>query len=52
MTTTKHTHCHIVMQARALRVPEVCVYHTPSFILGGAPSYQDEVLSFEHGGAP
>ena len=23
------THCHFVMQARALRVPEVCVNHTP-----------------------
>ena len=28
MTTTSCTHCHFVMQARALRVPEVCVNHT------------------------
>ena len=26
MTTTSRTHCHFVMQARALRVPEVCVH--------------------------
>ena len=25
VTTTSRTHCHFVMQARALRVPEVCV---------------------------
>ena len=26
---TPRTHCHFMMQARALRVPEVCVNHSP-----------------------
>ena len=37
VTTTSRTHCHFVMQARALRVPEVCVYHTPPLCLVAFP---------------
>ena len=34
MMTTPRTHCHFVMQARALRFPEFCVYHTsPSYLV-------------------
>ena len=34
---TPRTHCHFVMQARALRVPEVCVNHTPPSCLVAYP---------------
>ena len=35
--TTSRTHCHFVMQARALRVPEVCVNHTSPSCLVAFP---------------
>ena len=34
---TPRTHCHLVMQARALRVPEVCVNHSPPSCLVAYP---------------
>ena len=34
---TPRTHCNFVMQARALRVPEVCVNHTPPSCLVAYP---------------
>ena len=37
VTTTSRTHCHFVKQARALRVPEVCVYHIPPSCLVARP---------------
>ena len=39
---TPRTHCHFVMQARALRVPEACVNHTPPSCLVAYPFTKTE----------
>ena len=47
------THCHFVMQARALRVSEVCVDQHPSFMLGCVLTFTKmEYRVCEHVGAP
>ena len=50
--TTARTHCHFVMQARALRVPELCDDHNPSIMLGCVPTCEAGASVCEHVGAP
>ena len=49
---TPRTHCHFMMQARALRVPELCDDHTPPSCLVTNSLAKPGVSVCEHVGAP